>query len=42
LSINYSTGMQSRGLFQATIKWEGCGRKSIRCKNGGTMQVGAD
>jgi len=27
-------------LNQATLKWEGCSRKGIQCKNGGMMQVG--
>jgi len=26
-------------LSQATINWEGCGRKGIRRKNGGLMEV---
>ena len=41
--LDRATGYASQHIWclsQARIKWEGCGRKGIRRKNGGMMEVG--
>ena len=43
IPCNHATGYASQHIWclsQDRMKWEGCGRNGIRCKNGVMMEVG--